>query len=54
MNYRVLYFFHGTDIAVLAHGIVKERVVPPKEIDKAIERKRKFEQAPTVHTYKEI
>lgn len=53
MNYRVLYFFHGTAVAVLSHGIVKEREVPPKEIERAIERKRKFESAPTAHTYKE-
>jgi hypothetical protein len=39
INYRILYFFHGTTIAVLSHGIVKEREVPPKEIDKAIERR---------------
>jgi phage-related protein len=54
INFRLLYFFHGTAIAVLSHGIVKEREVPPKEIDRAIERRRKFENAPTAHTYTEI
>lgn len=54
VNYRVLYFFYGTKIAVLAHGIIKERAVPPKEIDRAVERRRKFERAPTTHTYREI
>lgn len=53
MNYRILYFFHGSAVAVLSHGIVKERIVPPKEIDRAVERKRKFEQAPADHTYEE-
>lgn len=53
VNFRLLYFFYGTTIAVLSHGIVKERVVPPKEIDRAIERKRKFERAPWAHTYTE-
>lgn len=53
INYRILYFYHDSAVAILAHGIVKERVVPPKEIDRAIERKRKFEQAPADHTYKE-
>jgi phage-related protein len=53
INYRILYFFHGNTAAVLAHGIVKESAVPPKEIDLAIERKRKFEINPQKHTYEE-
>ncbi len=51
INYRILYFFHCGQVAVLAHGIIKEREVPPKEIDKAIERKRKFEREPEKYTY---
>ena len=39
--------------AVLAHGLVKEREVPPREIQEAIRRKRKFELDPERHTYKE-
>jgi phage-related protein len=53
INYRILYFFHGTKIAVLSHGLVKKRVVPPKEINKAIERKGKFESNPSRYTHKE-
>jgi phage-related protein len=53
VNYRLLYFFHGQVVAVLSHGLMKERVVPSKEIDKAIERKRNFERAPKIHTYSE-
>jgi len=49
-NYRMLYFFHGDTTAVVSHGIVKERVVPPREIDQAIARKRKFVQDPKRHT----
>ena len=52
-QYRMLYFFHGDIAAVVSHGIVKERVVPPKEIDLAVKRKRLFEQAPKRHTYEE-
>ena len=52
-NYRILYFFHGRVAAVLAHGLVKERVVPPREIDEAIKRKQRFEQDPVAHTYYE-
>jgi len=50
VNYRMLYFFHGRVAAVVSHGIVKERVVPPKEIDTAVERKRRFERNPRAHT----
>jgi len=53
VNYRMLYFFHGKVAAVLAHSVVKERVVPSGAIDEAIKRKRKFEQDPDSHTYQE-
>ena len=51
INYRILYFFHSSTAAVLAHGIVKKRRVAPREIDRAILRKRKFDQNPKWHTY---
>jgi len=50
VHYRILYFFHGAVAAVVAHGIVKERVVPSKEIDRAILRKRRFELDPDKHS----
>ena len=53
MNYRILYFFHGRVAAVLAHGLTKEREVPVKDIERALERKRVFEQDPAGHTYRE-
>ncbi len=53
INYRILYFFYGNQAAVLSHGIIKEQAVPPKEIDRAIKRKKKFEQDPEAHTYRE-
>lgn len=53
MNYRMLYFFHGRVAAVLAHGLVKEREVPVKDIQRALERKRLFERDPQAHTYRE-
>lgn len=49
VNYRILYFFHGSIAAVVSHGIVKERAVPPKEINRAIERKKLFELNPGKH-----
>ncbi len=52
VNYRVLYFFHGSD-AVISHGITKEGIVPPKEIDLAVQRKRRFEGDPKMYTFRE-
>ena len=51
-HYRILYFFSG-ELAVLSHGIKKEGEVPPREIDLALERKRRFESDPDKHTYRE-
>ena len=53
VNYRRLYFFHGRIAVVISHGLVKERVVSPKEIDRAVERKEKFERNPDKHSYSE-
>ena len=52
INYRVLYFFHRQR-AVISHGVIKEKEVPAKEIDLAVERKRRFEADPEKHTYGE-
>ena len=52
-NYRILYFFYEKAVVVLSHGVIKEREVPPREIDKALERKRKLEADPKRHVYKE-
>jgi phage-related protein len=49
IHYRILYFFHGAVAAIVSHGIVKERAVPPKEIDRALERKKRFEENPAKH-----
>ncbi|MBX3424586.1 MAG: type II toxin-antitoxin system RelE/ParE family toxin [Pirellulales bacterium] len=51
VNYRILYFFHGQNVAVLAHGLVKEKQVPDVDIQRAIERKRKLENDPDKHTF---
>ena len=53
VQHRILYFFHGTVAAVVSHGLMKERAVPPKEIDRAFERKKRFEVNPRRHTYEE-
>src|SRR2546426_8124289 len=52
INYRMLYFFHGQQVVVISHGIVKQQAaVPPKEIDRALRRKREFTAAPGRHTH---
>lgn len=53
MNYRLLYFFHGRTVAVVAHGLTKEDVVPPADIERALRRKKLFEADPEKHTYRE-
>lgn len=53
VNYRILYFFHKNVAAVLSHGLIKERRIPAKDIDKAIERKQRFELSPKQHTWEE-
>lgn len=53
VNYRILYFFHGKVAAVLAHGLLKEHVVPVRDLNEALRRKHKFERAPEQHTYQE-
>lgn len=49
VNYRLLYFFHSKDIAVVAHGLTKEAEVPARDIERAIERRRRYEQDPAKH-----
>jgi phage-related protein len=55
VQYRILYFFHGQNVAILAHALVKEgNQVPVTEIERAIRRKEQFEANPEAHTYEEI
>jgi phage-related protein len=52
VNYRMLYFFHEQR-AVISHGLTKEKELPDKEIDLALDRKRRFESDPHKHTHGE-
>jgi phage-related protein len=53
VNYRLLYFFHGQQVVVVSHGVTKQRAaVPAIEIERAAERKRRFEADPTAHTHR--
>ncbi|MDA7980769.1 MAG: type II toxin-antitoxin system RelE/ParE family toxin [Pirellulales bacterium] len=53
VNYRLLYFFHGQHAAVLAHALTKEKEVPNRDIERAIERMERFKDDPERHTYEE-
>ena len=53
VNFRLLYFFHGRDVVVLAHGLTKEGRVPDRDIDTASERKTAFLKKPEDHTHTE-
>ena len=51
LRYRIFYFWHGGAAVVFTHGIAKKvSAVPRSEITRALRRKRRFEQNPTLHT----
>jgi phage-related protein len=54
VNYRMLYFFHRREAVVVSHGIVKERIVPPREINLAVKRKAQFAANPRAHSHQEL
>jgi phage-related protein len=51
VNYRLLYFFAGKQIAVLGHAITKEDTISDRDIDLAIHRMRSFHADPKTHTF---
>lgn len=53
VNYRILYFFHGQNVATLGHAITKEGKIPDAEIERTSRRKEAFERNPARHTYEE-
>ena len=54
VQYRILYFLYGQNVAILAHAITKEEeAVPAIDIERALRRKRLFEENPEAHTYVE-
>jgi len=53
VHYRILYFFSGQNVAVLAHALTKEGKIPDADIERAIRRKKAFERDPARHTYEE-
>jgi phage-related protein len=54
VQYRILYFFYGQNVAILAHAMMKDTDrVPVVEIERAMKRKELFEKNPKIHTYVE-
>lgn len=54
VQYRILYFFHGQNVAILASAITKDTdQVSAIDIERAIKRKHLFEANPEIHTYLE-
>jgi len=52
VNYRMLYFFYERTAAVVSHGVIKQQAeVPPKDIDRAAQRKKLFESDPRRYTF---
>lgn len=54
VQYRLLYFFHGQNVVILAHAMIKEhKQVPEKEIELALKYKNLFVLKPENYTYTE-
>jgi phage-related protein len=53
VQYRLLYFFHGREVALLAHSLTKQDTIPAVDIERAIKRKKLFELNPRKHTYED-
>lgn len=52
VQYRILYFFHGRNVAVLAHAMIKEgSAVDEADIQRAVRRRDAFKLNPEAHTF---
>jgi phage-related protein len=54
IHYRILYFFHGRDMAVLTLGLIKEGRIPDGDIQRAQRNKAEFERDPEAHTHEMV
>jgi len=53
VNYRILYFFHGRNLAIFGACAHEGNKVPKADIERAIRRKKAFEENPAQHSYSE-
>ena len=51
VQYRILYFFHGQKVVVLAHALTKEDKIPAADRNRALRRKALFEADPAKHSH---
>lgn len=50
VQHRILYFFHGRNVAILTHALTKEDKVPDEDIDRAVKRRKLFLKDPENHS----
>ena len=53
VNYRILYFFHGRNRAILGHALTKEEKIPKADLERVLRRKKVFVSGPEAHSYYE-
>ena len=53
VHYRMLYFFHA-EVAVISHGLVKEKAVQAKEMARAVNNRKLFMDDAESHTYRGV
>lgn len=53
VHHRILYFFHGRNAVVLAHGLMKKKAVPQADMTRALRRKHALEADPDTHLLSE-
>jgi len=51
VNYRILYFFHGKNVVILAHALTKGDAVPVVEIERAKRRRELVRIDPDSHIH---
>jgi phage-related protein len=51
-QHRILYFFHRRNAAAFVHGLTKERIVPPRDIERALARMQLFKKNPALHSHR--
>lgn len=49
VNYRILYAFVGKQAAIVSHGLAKSAKVPDAEIERAIQRVKRYRGKPSVY-----
>lgn len=50
VNYRILYFFHGKGLVILAHALTKKDTIPVADLERALRRKQAFTKNPGAHS----